>query len=192
MSARLQLKQFQIALLELYAANKDFDGVHVPSHIRWSLGGMGPTPYIESQRKHQKWERKQLYRRIAYLKRQHYLERVKEGEELLYKLTTKAKYEILRLNFILHMKAQRKQKWDGKFYLVVFDVPEEKKRYRDVFRRLLHAGNFRMLQLSVWMTRYNPRPVIDELLKYLKLEKYFEIMVIPCANCSPRLQKKIR
>src|SRR3989344_5227093 len=112
MSARLQLKQFQIALLELYAANKAFDGVHVPSHIRWSLGGMGPTPYNESQRKHQKWERKQLYRRIAYLKRQHYLERVKEGEELLYKLTSKAKYEILRLNFILHMKAQRKQKGD--------------------------------------------------------------------------------
>ena len=192
MNARLQLKQFQIMLLELYAENKDFDSVHVPSHIRWSRGGRGAIPYIENQRKRQQWERKQLYRRIAYLKRQHYLERVKEGEEILYKLTTKAKYEILRLNFILHMRAQRKQKWDGKFYLVVFDVPEEKKRYRDLFRRLLHAGNFKMLQLSAWMTRHNPRPAIDELLKYLKLEKYFEIMVIPCGNCSTRLQKKIR
>lgn len=188
----MQLKQFQIMLLELSAATKDLDSVHVPSHIRWSLYGMGPTPYIENQRKRQKWERKQLYRRIAYLKRQHYLERVKEGEELLYKLTSKAKYEILRLNFILRMRAQRKQKWDEKFYLVVFDVPEEKKRYRDVFRRLLSAGGFRMLQLSVWMARHNPRPAIDELLKYLKLEKYFELMVIACGDCSPRLQKKIR
>src|SRR3989338_541412 len=118
MRARLKLKQFQITLLELYAANKDFDSVYVPRHIRWSLAGMGPTPYTENQRKRQRRERKQLYRRIAYLKRQHYLERVQEGEVILYKLTSKAKYEILRLNFILHMREQRRKKWDGKFYLV--------------------------------------------------------------------------
>ena len=192
MSTRLRLKQFQIVLLELYAESKDFDAVHVPSQIRWSLGGMGPTPYIENQRKRQKWERKRLYQRIAYLKRQHYVERVREGEEILLKLTAKAKYEILRLQFALHIREQRAKSWNKRFYMVVFDVPEDMKRYRDVFRRLLSANGFQMLQLSVWMSRYNPRPVIDKLLQYLNLEKYFEILEMSCTDCSSRLNKKIR
>ena len=192
MSTRLKLKQFQIALLELYAITKDFDTVHVPSHIRWSLAGMGPSPYIERERKRQKFEQRKLYGRIDYLKRQHYLERVQEGERILLKLTSKAKYEILRLQFALHMAEQKRKPWSGKFYMAVFDVPEAMKRYRDVFRRLLSANGFRMLQLSVWMSRYNPQPAIGELLKYLRLEKHFEVIVILCEHCSPRLKRKMR
>lgn len=192
MSARLKLQKFQIALLELYATTKDFETVHVPAHVRRSLAGMGPSPYIERTRKQQKWERNKFYRRIDYLKRQHYLEKVKEGEEILYRLTSKAKYEILRLQFTLHMRAQKMKAWDKHFYLIVFDVPEEKKKYRDFFRKLLKRNGFKMLQLSVWMTRYDPRPVIDELLKYLGLEKYFELMKISCVECSVKLQRQIR
>ena len=192
MSVRVKLKQFQILLLELYAINQDSDTVYVPSHIRWSLGGMGPTPYIESQRKRQKWERKRLHQRIDYLKRQHYIERIKEGEKRLYRLTSKAKFEILRLQFALHMRTQKGKKWDRHFYLVAFDIPEEKKKYRDFFRKLLKNNGFQMLQLSVWMARYNPQPAINELLKYLELQKYFELMKISCEHCSVKLQRKIR
>ena len=189
MSTKVKFKEFQILLLEISAANMDPDQVHIPGYIRrsgWTV------PYIETARKRQKLEQKKLYQRIAYLKRKHYLELQKEGEERLWKLTAKAKYEILRLQFALHMIAQKKKKWSGNFYIIVFDIPESKRVYRDFFRKLLKQHNFRMLQLSVWMTRYDPRPAITQLLRYLELESYFEIMEIPCNNCSKRVQRKVR
>ncbi|MBI2551805.1 CRISPR-associated endonuclease Cas2 [Candidatus Uhrbacteria bacterium] len=192
MSVRLELKEFQIALLELKAQNLKEGSIHVPSHVRWSLAGFGPTAYIEKERRRRKREYERLLRRIAYLKRWHYLERIKEGEERLYRLTAKGEYEILRLEFALHMQEQRKKKWDDNFYLIVFDVPEDKKQYRNVLRNLLKNNGFRMLQRSVWMTRYNPQPALGALLRYLGLQKYFELMKVACNDCSLNLRRKIR
>lgn len=189
MSARLQFKEFQIALLELRAANMDPDSIHIPGHVRrsgWTV------PYLERERTRIKREKKWLLRRTGYLKRQHYIELVKEGEERLYRLTAKGKYEILRLEFALHMQSERHKKWDGNFYLIVWDIPEMMKKYRDFFRKLLKRNGFTMLQQSVWMTRVNPRPAIKSLLEYLGLEKYFEIIKISCKECSPRVRRKVR
>lgn len=189
MTYRLQLKEFQIALLELKEASIDPDSIHIPGHLRRS--GWAPV-YVESERKRKKRKKEWLMRRIEYLRRQHYIELVKEKEERLYRLTAKGKYEILRLQFVFQMRAAQEKPWDRNFYLVVFDIPESMKKYRDFFRVLLKNNGFRMLQRSVWMARYNPRPAIDELLKYLELEKYFELMKISCVDCSGRLQRKIR
>jgi len=164
----------------------------VPSHVRWSMGGFGPTAYIERERRRRKKEYQRLKRYIAYLKEAHYLERVKEGEQTLYRLTSKGQFELLRLAFLLHMQEERSKPWNGKSHLIVFDIPEEKRIYRDFFRKLLKASGFRMLQFSVWMTRHNPHPSIDGLIKHLKLTPYFEIVEINCNACSIRLQKLIR
>lgn len=192
MNARLRLQQYQIALLELCAVNRNVDSVHVPGHVRWSLGGLGPIAYIEKERVRKRREYEQFLRRIAYLKRHHYIELVKEGEQRLVRLTSKAQYEVLRLTFILHMRQQRKRPRGDVFYLIVFDVPEEKAKYRAFFRRLMKASGCTMLQRSVWMAKYNPHPAIDDLLRYLEIERYFEIMEIECKKCSVRLQKRIR
>ena len=192
MSFRLELKGFQIALLELKAANLKDSSIHVPSHVRWSMGGFGPTAYLKKERSRREKQYQRLERYVRYLKEQHYIERVKEGERILYALTSKGQFELLRLQFMIQMREACSKPWNGKFYLVVFDIPEEKKKYRDFFRKLLKANGFRMLQLSVWMTRYNPRPPIDALLKYLKLTSYFEIMEIDYKACSVGLRRKIR
>ena len=116
----------------------------------------------------------------------------REGEKVLYELTAKGKYELLRLEFVLHMHAVRQKSWNRKFYMVVFDIPEEKKKYRDFIRNLLKRNGFQMMQLSVWMTRHDPRPVLATLLKYLHLEQYCEILEIDCKTCSKQLHRKIR
>lgn len=189
MSTPLELKEFQIALLELQALKLDADSIHIPGYVR--RGGW-IDPYLERERTRRKRKKKWLSRRIDYLKRQHYIESVKAGEERLYRLTAKGKYEILRLQFALHMQAERRKKWDGNFYLIVWDIPEMMKKYRDFFRKLLKRNGFTMLQQSVWMTRVNPRPAIKPLLEYLSLEKYFEIIKISCKECSPRVRRKVR
>jgi DNA-binding transcriptional regulator PaaX len=51
--------------------------------------------------------------------------------------------------------------WDGKIYLITYDVPEKQKSDREVLRDfLLKRLGCAMLQKSVWLTVYNPAGVL--------------------------------
>lgn len=50
-----------------------------------------------------------------------------------------------------------KRVWDGKIYLVTFDIPELRKNQREMLRQHLKKLGCGMLQLSVWITPYDPR-----------------------------------
>jgi phenylacetic acid degradation operon negative regulatory protein len=52
-----------------------------------------------------------------------------------------------------------RRRWDGRWRLVVFDVPEGRRGLRDKFRKQLHYRGFGYLQHSVWIT---PDPVNEE------------------------------
>lgn len=45
----------------------------------------------------------------------------------------------------------RPRRWDGRWRVLVFDVPEKKRRERDVLRAMLRRLGFRYLQRSVWV-----------------------------------------
>ena len=47
--------------------------------------------------------------------------------------------------------------WDGVLYMITYDVPEDRRRDREAFRRELQAIGCGMLQKSVWITPYNLR-----------------------------------
>lgn len=51
--------------------------------------------------------------------------------------------------------------WDRKWRLVVFDVPELNKRYRDELREKLKKLNFYMIQKSVYITPYRCENEVD-------------------------------
>jgi len=58
--------------------------------------------------------------------------------------------------------------------LLIYDIPEGKKKERDWFRRQLKNFNFVMIQRSVWV---GPSPLPEEFLVYLKrigLQKEFK------------------
>jgi len=176
--------------------NMGFPGPSVSLTRKWTSTGKGPEVFADNQayylRKQYYRELRDMRQRLTYLKRHYYLERVREGNKMFDRLTSKGRYELLRLQFILHMRDQARQPSGKAFYLIVFDIPEGQKKFRDVFRNLLKRNGFRMLQRSVWITLRNPHPAIDQLLKCLKLERWFEIMEIDCQRCSPRLRSKMK
>ena len=53
--------------------------------------------------------------------------------------------------------------WDGKFRIVVFDIPESNSAVRNLFRRRLKDWGFRGWQQSVWISKHN----VTERLKLL-------------------------
>jgi len=50
---------------------------------------------------------------------------------------------------------QKPKKWNGKWYLVIFDIPEKLKYKRDLLRQKLKQLGFGQLQQSVWISPRN-------------------------------------
>ena len=79
--------------------------------------------------------------------------------------------------------------WDGKWRMVVFDIPEEAKPARRQMRHLLRANGFKLIQKSVYI---NPYPLNREAIVYLKetgLDDYIRIFRIDDADNEAGLKK---
>lgn len=54
-------------------------------------------------------------------------------------------------------------KWNGIWYMIIFDVPEKERHYRDTLRGFLKRLRMGCLQKSVWVTPRDIRPEYDDL-----------------------------
>ena len=65
----------------------------------------------------------------------------------------------------------RPLRWDGKWRLVIFDIPEAEKKLRDKVRRIVSGFGFTLLQNSVWVYPYDCEEVITLLKNDLSIGK---------------------
>lgn len=84
--------------------------------------------------------------------------------KLLIRKTDKETIEITneglkRLKEVIPSYRENRQ-WDGHFYLVAYDIVEEKRRQRRTLREYLKKLGCGSLQDSVWVTPYNPKLVL--------------------------------
>ena len=127
------------------------------------------------------------YRNTVYNIRKKGLVKIvtKDGKKFL-KLTKKGELEVL----LAKARMPTKEKWDGKWRLVMFDIPEEAKRQRDKLRDLLKRNNFFKFQESVYVSPY---PFNREAIKYLqetKLIRYIRILKVEEMDNDSALRKR--
>jgi DNA-binding transcriptional regulator PaaX len=96
--------------------------------------------------------------------REFYQERLVKGIEnsdgtVKIVITEKGKKKILAFR-INQISIKKPAHWDGKWRLVMFDVPEKLKYRRDILREKLKELNFFELQKSVFV---HPYPCLDEI-----------------------------
>lgn len=125
-----------------------------------------------------KKNRKQFSQFINYLKRSGYIQianlKEKKGIVLTQKGRQKALKAIFRFNSSLGLKKRR----DGKLLMLTFDIPEKKRQLRDGFRGFLYSLGFKQLQKSVWVSPYDIRKQLEEIITAYGLEKFIRIFLI--------------
>lgn len=67
-------------------------------------------------------------------------------------------------------------KWDGKWRVVIFDIPESRKTHRDVFRRKLINLGFERIQDSVWRHKYSCQKEIEFLSHLYEIYPYVDMI----------------
>ncbi|RJQ32267.1 hypothetical protein C4572_01440 [Candidatus Parcubacteria bacterium] len=90
----------------------------------------------------------------------------KEGEEkaLLYKLND--------------MHVNIPEKWDGKWRMVTFDIPEKKKLAREALRIKLKKLGFREFQKSLFIFPYPCEDEINFIIEVFKIRRYVKFLTV--------------
>lgn len=60
--------------------------------------------------------------------------------------------------------------WDGRLWLITYDIPEDTKKKREKFRKFLAEIGCRMVQESVWLSLKDPRSWVTGRINSLRLQ----------------------
>lgn len=101
--------------------------------------------------------RKELYQRLTEaryrLKQRGLIQEEKRGGRTYLRLTEKGSASIEKI-LAREYRIPGQIRWDGKWRILVFDIRENRKRARNLLRRLLKGVGFVRLQDSVWVYPY--------------------------------------
>lgn len=105
-----------------------------------------------------------------------WVEKIKDKKTTLYKISKSGRYEITKM--LNHIKQFEKEKWDNSFIFVVFNIPERMRKFRDQFRRELTENGFTRVQSDLWVSFWDIKDEIIEIVKNLNIEKNTTIIKI--------------
>lgn len=100
-----------------------------------------------------------------------------EGKKLFYK------YKIDEL------KIKKPKRWDGKWRVVIFDIPEKKRLARDVLRNKLKELGFYSLQKSVFVYPYDCQREIELIKTVYEIGPYVYFLLVEGIDRQKRLEK---
>lgn len=120
--------------------------------------------------------KKDLGRILKRLEKQEMISLKEINGKTSIEITEKGKRRLLEYDFEnIELKTKKR---DGKWRLVIFDIPEEKKTSRDAFRKKLLQMEFMRLQDSVFVSAYPCKNEIDFLANYLEISDYITLLTI--------------
>ncbi|MDO8486902.1 MAG: CRISPR-associated endonuclease Cas2 [Candidatus Curtissbacteria bacterium] len=111
------------------------------------------------------------YKTIKRLKDKGYLLTKREERKIIVELTQDGR------NYISLAKLLEDSPWDGKWRIVIFDVPEDHRKLRNALRYRLKEWQFQQLQKSVWISK---KDIVKELKSFIKevgVENWVKIFV---------------
>jgi CRISPR-associated endonuclease Cas2 len=134
-----------------------------------------PTFWEILEKKRQK---RQFSQFVNYLKKKGYIKiaNLKEKEGIL--LTKKVREKTLKIKFKMLKLLKKNKRRDGKWLMVIFDVPEKMRVWRNSFREFLYSLGFKKLQKSVWISPYDVYKEIEEIARVYSLDKFIKIFLI--------------
>jgi len=150
----------------------DFQALFARRSLREALF---PSLYKTRLFYEKKADRQQFFKFVRYLKAKGYIKvkSLEPNEAII--LTRKGMEKVLKTALLLKEKKKRK---DGKWLMVIFDIPEKKRSLRDFFRENLQILGFKYLQKSIWVCPYDVLEEIQGLIIKYDLEKYVKTFLI--------------
>lgn len=107
------------------------------------------------------------------------------GEGLV--LTGKGEAELRRIGG--YGQRNIHSKWDGKWRVLIFDIPNHKRGLRDRLRQSLKSNGFERLQDSVWVYPHNCEDFVALLKSDLRIGKEMQYLVVDSIENDTSLRR---
>ncbi|MED1952916.1 phenylacetic acid degradation operon negative regulatory protein PaaX [Brevibacillus centrosporus] len=110
---------------------------------------------------------------ISRMLRQGWLESRKVGNRSFYSVSERGKKRLEEAAARIYKVES--SAWDGKWCMVSYNIPEERRALRDQLRKELGYMGFGMLTTSTWISPNNLREAIQELTETQEITEYVEL-----------------
>ena len=128
-------------------------------------------PLLKLHRNWNKIKRQRIYEAIGRLNKKRLVELDQRGNELYLKITENGKKLIKNFDYD-NIELSYDKKWDKKWRMIIFDIPEKKSKERRAFSVKLKDLGFYPLQESVFIYPYDCRDEIDFICNFLSIDNY--------------------
>lgn len=123
-----------------------------------------------------KYRQKDLGHTIRRFIKQDVVSIYEEDGQQAIQLTEKGKNRLLKYNFDeLEIKARKR---DGLFRVVIFDIPEDLKKNRELFRKKLTELGFIRMQDSVFVSAFPCKDEIDFVCHFLEISRFVTLFSV--------------
>ncbi|MCK5084703.1 MAG: hypothetical protein KAQ64_03545 [Candidatus Pacebacteria bacterium] len=133
-------------------------------------------PLYDLKKQYERQRDKQKFSQLIYrLKKNGYIKikNLKQNEGVV--LTKKGAEKVLRIKLKTEKKKRRS---DGKWQMIIFDIPEKKRYLRSLLREKLFLLEFQLLQKSIWICPYDVSKETEFILRKYSIDPYVKLFLI--------------
>ncbi len=137
-----------------------------------------------------KYTNDQIYNSLRYLKRKKFIAFEFKESKLKIFLTHYGRKHLETIN--IHEIKIPPTKWDGRWRLLTFDIPESKNAARHFFRKKLKQLGFFHFQRSVFILPFGCEEEISQITKFLQIRPYVHLITCDRFPNDASLVKKFK
>lgn len=123
-------------------------------------------------------------RRLLGLRDKGYFDISVENNKTFFRLTPKGKDLAGLIKF-----CTGKMKWDGRWRILIFDIPEKERFKRSALRQKMYELGLKQLQRSVWVTPYPLPDIFSDFVADLRVRPYLFSITADHINRENELKK---
>lgn len=134
-------------------------------------------PLIKWRKNWGKIDKRRIQEAIKRLNKKRLISLIERGDKMYLEITDKGHKLIKNFDYD-ELKLPNSKAWDKKWRLVIFDIPDKKKKERNAFSEKLKDSGFYPLQESVFIYPHDCQDEIDFICGFLFIEAYVNYFVI--------------
>jgi len=130
-----------------------------------------------------------IRRTIKTLEKNGFVEVFPTAQSFFVKITNKGKHKLTQF-YLSSEEHVVPTTWDGRWRIVILDVPEKDKQTRNALRYILKKANFLCLKNSVWISPYSFEQFLYNMKENLGLTD--EMIILVTDYLDPRTQDVVK
>lgn len=134
-------------------------------------------PVMRWRKNWDKIDRRRIQEAILRLNKKKLIELIERGDEIYIKITEGGNKLLKRFDYD-DLELPHSKKWDKRWRLVIFDIPDKKKKERNAFSEKLKDSGFYPLQESVFIYPHDCQNEIDFISNFLSIDTHVNYFVI--------------